>query len=267
MLGEWFNYDFMRNAFLAVCLATPLFALLGIMVINNRMAFFADVLGHSSLTGIALGVLIGLGDPFWAMVAFAVLVACAINFFKGATHATSDTVLGVFLSVSVALGIMVLSRGGGFSKFTSYLIGDILTVTRTQIITLGLILCVSVAYLMTAGNGLMFLSVNPSVARVRRVPVAYLETTFTILLALVVAFSIRLVGILIINALLVLPAAAARIVSRNFFMYAVMAVVISLTSGIAGLILSYYWGTSAGATIVLCTALWYGVLALTNRKR
>ena len=117
----WAKYDFMKNALLAVILITPVFALIGTMVISKHMAFFSDVLGHSALTGVAIGVILGLGDPTVSMVALGVLLAIAVVIFKGTTQAASDTVLGVFFAMVVALGIVILSRGGGFTKYTSYL--------------------------------------------------------------------------------------------------------------------------------------------------
>ena len=122
---SWAHYNFMNNALLAVLLVTPLFALLGTMVVSNRMVFFTDVLGHSALTGIAIGVLLGFHDPTFPMIAVAVVLAVGINLLKNATRASMDTVLGVLFAFIVALGIVILSRQGGFVKYTSYLIGDI----------------------------------------------------------------------------------------------------------------------------------------------
>ncbi len=259
---SWADYAFMKCALLAVLLVTPLFALLGTMVVNNRMAFFTDVLGHSAFTGIALGVLLGLRDPTLAMAGVAIILAVAINLLKDATKASVDTVMGVFFAFIVALGIVILSRQGGFVKYTAYLIGDILAVTPQQI---GLFFIIAIAVLVyshIAGNALILTSVNPSLAASRRINTFIVETSFTILLALVVMVSIRLVGILIINSLLVLPAAAARNFTRNVHAYALWAVIISVFSGVVGLIASYYWGTASGATIVLFAAACYAVSVL-----
>ena len=132
----WAKYDFMKNALFAVILITPIFALLGTTVISRHMAFFSDVLGHSALTGVAIGVILGLKDPTVSMVLFAVLLAVAVTFFKSATKAASDTVIGVFFAMMVALGIVILSRSGGFARYTTYLIGDILSVTPGKIFVL-----------------------------------------------------------------------------------------------------------------------------------
>jgi zinc transport system permease protein len=210
---------------------------------------------------VALGVLLGFADPFWAVVLFAVVLAVLINFFKAHTYASSDTVLGVFFAVVVSIGIIILSKGGGFARYSNYLIGDILAVNLKQIWVLAGLLCGVVLYWFFAANSLVLLSIDQSLARTRRIPVFWLQTSFSIVLAVVVAVSIKLVGILIINSLLVLPVAAARLVSRKFSDYTIGACVISASSAVAGLICSYYWGTASGATIVLFAAGFYAVIA------
>jgi len=260
------QYNFMHNALLAVLLVSPLFALLGTMVVNNRMVFFTDVLGHSALTGIAIGVLLGFSDPTLPMIVIAVVLAVSINLLKGVTKGSIDTVLGVLFAFVVALGIVILSRQGGFVKYTGYLIGDILAVTPKQIGWFFLIAAVVLVYWHICGNAMVLTSVNPSLARSRGVNTFLIETSFTILLAIVVIVSIRLVGILIINSLLVLPAAASRNITRSIYGYTLWAVIISIFSGITGLILSYYWGTASGATIVLIAAGFYAISALLGRR-
>lgn len=259
---SWANYDFMKNALLAILLITPLFAVLGTMVVSNRMVFFAEVLGHSALTGVAIGVLLGFYDPTFPMIALAVALAVCVNLLKNSTRASADTVLGVFFAFIIALGIVILSRAGGFTKYTSYLIGDILAVSPKQIAWFLLIGIIVLLYWYAAGNAMMLTSVNTSLARSRGVNTFFIETSFTILLALVVIISIRLVGILIINSLLVLPAAASRNFAKNMRSYTIWAIIISVVSGITGLIVSYYWGTACGATIVLFAAACYGISAL-----
>jgi len=263
---SWTHYNFMNNALLAVLLVTPLFALLGTMVVSNRMVFFTDVLGHSALTGIAIGVLLGIQDPTLPMIILAVVLAVSINLLKNVTKTSIDTVLGVLFAFVVALGIVILSRQGGFVKYTSYLIGDILAVTPKQIAWFFLIAVVVLVYWYIAGNAMILTSVNPSLARSRMINTFFIETSFTILLAIVVIVSIRLIGILIINSLLVLPAAASRNFARNMHSYTQGAVIISIFSGIVGLIVSYYWGTASGATIVLLASGCYGISALLGRR-
>jgi zinc transport system permease protein len=260
--GDWAQFQFMKLALLAVLLAAPTFGLLSTLVVSNRMAFFSEVMGHSALTGIALGVLIGSRDPLLSMVVFCVLLAAAISVTRGATHASPDTVLGVFMAATVALGIVILSRGGGFSRYTDYLIGDILTVNKPQIELLAALLVVVVIFWAFAGNALTLISLNPAVARSRGLRVGWYEAAFAVLLALVVALSIRMVGLLVLNSLVVLPAAAARNVSRNLRAYTALSVMFSVSSAVLGLIASFYAGTASGATIVIVAAVLYGATVM-----
>jgi zinc transport system permease protein len=254
---EWADHLFMKNALLAVLLVSPLFGILGTMVVNNRMAFFSDTIGHSALTGIAVGVIFGMQDPLWAMVIFSILLAVGISLVKGSLEASTDTVIGVFSATAVALGIVLLSRGGGFTRYSNFLIGDLLSVAPRDLVLLAVLLGLIIVFWFMLFNKLLLVSVNPSLALSRGVRVRWLETVFCVIMAVVVTVSIQWVGILIINSLLVLPAAAARNITRNMRQYHLCSLLITIISGIAGLVASYYWGTATGATIVLFAALFY----------
>ncbi len=253
----WAGHLFMKNALLAVLLITPVFGLMGTMIVNNRMAFFSDAIGHSALTGIAIGVLLGIHNPLWAMVLFSILFSFAITYVKGVIKISSDTVIGVFSSTAIAAGIVILSRGGGFNKYSSYLIGDLLSIYPKELGLLLLLLAIVFVFWIAFFNKLLLVSVNPSLAASRGVQVRWIETLFTAMTAIVVSMSIQWVGLMIINSLLVLPAATARNLARNMRQYHVYSVGISLVSGVLGLLGSYYWNTATGATIVLVTAVGY----------
>lgn len=253
----WSHHIFMKNALLAVLLVSPVFAIMGTMVVNNRMAFFSDTIGHSALTGIAIGVLLGFQDPLWIMVLFSVLLACAISLLKVYMNASTDTTIGAVSATMVALGIVILSRGSGFNKFSRFLVGDLLSITPNELLLLAFTLLGVIILWMVMFNKLMLVSVNPSLALSRGIPARLTDTLFCVATAVVVTVSIQWVGILIINSLLILPAAAARNISRNMCQYHVAALLITFVSGIAGLLMSYYWSTATGATIVLFAALFF----------
>ncbi|OPX84184.1 MAG: High-affinity zinc uptake system membrane protein ZnuB [Pelotomaculum sp. PtaB.Bin104] len=253
----WTNHTFMKNALLAVLLASPMFAILGTMVVNNKMAFFSDTIGHSALTGIAIGVLFGFQDPLLIMVVFSVLLAIVISLLKFWSTASTDTVIGAVSATMVALGIVILSRGGEFNKFARFLIGDLLSITSQEILLLALSLAGVIILWGLLFNKFLLVSVNPSLALSRGIQVRLVETLFCIITAVVVTISIQWIGILIINSLLILPAAAARNISRNMRQYHVITVIITLISSTSGLLMSYYWSTATGATIVLVAALLY----------
>ena len=260
------RFDFMKNALLAVLLVTPLFGMLGTMAVNNKMAFFSDALGHSALTGIAIGVALGIGDPLVCMLTFGIVFGLAIRKVKSGTKASSDTVISVFSSVSMALGIVILSGSGGFAKYSSYLIGDILTVSPSYIGLMAVVLvCVYIVWYFIYNN-LLLLSVNPSLSSSRGIKNALTENIFVVILAVAVMLSIKQIGILTINSLLILPAAAARNVSSNSRQYLVLSTIISMICGIAGLVISFYAGTAAGATMVLIAAAVYFVTYFVSGK-
>ena len=117
---QWVQYDFMKNALIAVLLVTPLFGILGTMVVNNKMAFFADSLGHGAFTGIAIGILVGGISPTWGATIFSIFFAIAITLIKNKGNSSTDTIIGVFSSIAIALGLVLMSLGGNMNKFSSY---------------------------------------------------------------------------------------------------------------------------------------------------
>ena len=261
---EWAQYAFMHNALLAILLVSPLFALLGCLVINNQMAFFSEAIGHAALTGIAIGILAGLGDPLWSMTGFAVLLAFAITALRRYSAASTDTIIGLVMAFTVALGVVLLSRGGGFAKYSRYLIGDILTITPAEIAGAAIMLAGVVLLWLFFFNRFFLTFLNRPLAKSRGINVWFVEALFAAVVALVVTVSIPWIGLLVINSLLILPAAAARNFARNTAQYHAFAIAISLLSGILGLIGSYYWNTASGATIVLVSMAFF-LLSLVRR--
>ena len=258
---------FMKNALLAVLVISPLFGILSTMVVHSRMSFFSDALGHSAFTGMAIGALCGFSEPTWAAVIFAIFFALLFNFVRRRTHLASDTVIGVFSSTAVALGIFLSTLGGkSFTKFNSLLIGDILSVEPGKIALLAAILALIVALWCLSFNQLMLSAVHPALANSRGIQVFWQETVFSVAIAVVVTLSMTWVGLLVINSLLVLPAAAARNVARNMTQYHLVSLVGALVAGIAGLMTSYYIDSSAGSAITLYLAIWF-FLSFLFRKR
>lgn len=256
---EFMQFTFMKSALLAILLLTPLLGLLGTMAVNQRMAFFSDALGHSALTGIGLGMLLGVGNDLISMLVFGVLWALLVSRLKQRGSASVDTVISVFSSTSIALGLVILAQGGGFAKYSSLLVGDVLAVTPGDLLWLAVALALGVALWVVMYNPLLMSSINPALARSRGMRTRLCESGFVVLVALAVMLSIRWVGVLLINALLIVPAAAGRNLARSCRGHALWSVGIALTSGVGGLIAAFYLNTSAGAAIVLVAAAWYAV--------
>ena len=266
--AEFVSMNFMKNALLAVIVMAPLFGLLSTMIVTGKMSFFSDALGHSGFTGIAIGVLCGAALPIWWAVGLAVAFALLFSFVRSRSSQSADTIIGVFSSTAVALGIFIATMGGGsFTKFNKYLIGDILSVTPGEIGALALVLLAVAALWVFCSNQLILTAIHPQLASSRGVKTARNETLFTVVIAVVVTLAMSWVGLMVINSLLVLPAASARNVAKNVRQYHLFSVLGALLASVAGLILAYYLGCSAGATIALLLALFFAVTFALRRTR
>lgn len=254
---EWAQFGFMRLALLAVLLLAPLLGGLGTVVVANRMAFFSEAVGHAAFTGIALGVLLGLPDPIWAMTAFALLLTLAITWFKRRGGLSSDTAIGLVMAFTVSLGIVILSKGGDFARYTNFLIGDMLAVAPRDVALLAVLAVVVLGAFFLSFNRLLLASASPALARSRGRSPGAAELAFAAMLAVVVTLSLPWIGILVINALLILPAAAARNIARDTASFFRLSVGVALAAGVAGLIVSFYASTATGATIVLAAMAIY----------
>ena len=257
---EMLRWDFMKNALLALLLMAPLFGLLSTMIVTGRMSFFSDALGHSAFTGIAIGSIFGIAAPIWAAVCFSILFALLFSWVRSRSNQAADTLIGVFSSSAVALGIFIATMGGGsFTKYNKFLIGDILSVTPAEISMLAIVLICILVYWILFSNRLSLIAIHPQLASSRSISVGLTQTLFTAAIAVVVTLSISSVGLLILNSLLVLPAASARNISRNIREYTALSVLFALGAGLGGLAVSYYLGSSAGAAISLILAVIFAV--------
>lgn len=265
---EMLHWDFMKNALLAILIMSPLFGILSTMIVTGRMSFFSDALGHSAFTGIAIGCICGVAAPTWVAILFSLAFALLFSYVRSRSNQAADTLIGVFSSAAVALGIFIATLGGGsFTKYNSYLVGDILSVTAGEIGLLALALILVLALWLLFSNRLTLTAIHPQLAASRGIPVRLAQTLFTAAIAVVVTLSIPCVGLLILNSLLVLPAAAARNLAKNWRQYHVISVLFALIAGVAGLTVSYLWGCSAGASISLILALVFGVSFCLRKHR
>lgn len=272
------HYTFLHRALVCVILLAPICSTIGVQVINFRLAFFSEAIGHSSYTGFALGLLLAsLGllaqfDPFWVMIVFGVAVGMVITYWRRQSELSSDTVIGVFSSSVIALGLCVIdvlaTNGSGVVKrdtFRSFLMGSIIDTTPADVVTLFGFFVVVFAFQFFAFNRLLFIGINAPLAQTMGISVRRYEYLFAGMLSAVVMFSIRAVGVLVVTALLTIPAAASRNLARSaagLFWYAFL---VSLTSGVAGLVISDRFNTPTGATSVLFTSAWF-VFSLVYRR-
>ena len=254
---DFMEYTFMKNAFLAILLVSPVFAIIGTMIVNKKMAFFSDALGHSALTGIAIGMLLGMTNINISMIIFAIVFALLLNFIKNKTTYGADTIISVFSSIAIALGLAILAQSGSFNKYSNYLVGDILSISETEIIYLFIAFILTFVFWYYLFNKLNAVSLNTTLAKSKGINIKLIENIFAVLIAIMVMISIRWVGILLINSLIILPAASSRNVAMSMRSYHLIAILIALFSGILGLIISYYTNIPTGPMIVIISGIIY----------
>ncbi len=264
---EVLRWDFMRNALLAILVMAPLFGIMSTMIVTGRMSFFSDALGHSAFTGIAIGCLCGVASPTWMAVIFSLVFSLLFSYVRSHSNQAADTLIGVFSCAAVALGIFAATLGGGsFTKYNRYLIGDILSVSPAEIGVLALVLLAVVVLWILFFNRMILTVVHPQLASSRGIPVNRMQALFSAVIAVVVTLCIPSVGLLILNSLLVLPGASARNIAGNIRQYHIFSVLFALVSGVSGLAVSYFWGSSAGASISLVLGLIF-LITFCCRKR
>lgn len=264
------SVSFLHRALVGMLLIAPLCSTIGIQVVNFRLAFFAEAVGHSAFTGLALGLLASLlVGPDWmgpelAMVGFGVAIAIAITAYRRASGLSADTVIGVFSSAVIALGLFLIGHlsetrklGGGDRKLLNFLQGNILVLEPRDIVVLAGLFALVMAFQAFSYNRLLFISINDSLAQSMRIRVRVYEYFFAAVLALVVMFSIQAVGALLVTAMLVIPAAAARTLARSAGGLFWWGLAIAASSAVGGLVASDYFSTATGATTVLCATAWF----------
>ena len=245
---SWMDYGFMKMALAAILIITPLFGLMGTMIVNKKMAYFSDALGHSALTGIAVGVVCGIPDTNISMVIFAVVFALLLNKIGSRSTVSTDTIISVFSSCSVAIGLAILSKGGNFSKYSSLLVGDVLSITKKEIGYLVIIFIVTILFWITCFNWLNAICIHRALAKSKRIPVQLMDYVFAVLVALIVMLSI------------------SRNLSVNMREYHIFSIIFSVFSGVMGLILSYYTNVATGPMIVIIASVIYFVTYFFGRK-
>lgn len=208
----------------------------------------------------------GISNINIGMILFAIVFALLLNYVKNKTTYGADTIISVFSSIAIALGLGMLAQSGNFNKYSSYLVGDILSITETEIIYVVVAAIAVIAFWYFTFNKLNVISINSTLAKSKGISVKKIDNIFIVLIAVMVMISIRWIGILLINSLLILPAASSRNIAKNMRMYHLLAVVFSIFSGIAGLIISYYFNIGAGPMIVLISGVIYFVTLLAKKK-
>jgi zinc transport system permease protein len=246
-----FEFAFMQRALVAAVLIGLVCGVLGFFVVLRRLAFIGVGISHSAVGGIAVGILAGW-NPLASAGVFAIAVAVGIAWASRRSQLSEDAVIGVFLSAAMALGLVLLSMKRGYQQdLFGYLFGNVLAITGGELVVLAVAGAAIVTALMLTFKQLLFIAYDEEVAKAYGQPVDTLNTALLILLAVAVILGVRLVGVLLIQALLVVPAATAVLWSDNFRQQLILSALLSAGCGVAGLMCAYALNVAAGGMIVL----------------
>jgi zinc transport system permease protein len=251
---EVFSLPFMQRALAAGILVGFLASYYGVFIVQRGLSFLGDGLAHAAFGGVALGLLLQY-EPLWIAVPFTVFVAIGITWVKEHTQLGSDTAVGIFFSISMALGIIFLFLRREYTNDAFvYLFGSLLAVSMTDIF-LALALIVITAALFPFWKRWAYATFDRELAQSDRIPVATDDYLLSILIALTIVVAIKIVGIVLIASFLVIPAATARLISRSFRSMTIISVIIGVISAFFGLWISYFLDVPSGSTIILVQAL------------
>ena len=268
-LPEALAYGFVVNALLAGMMIGPVLGGLGTLVVVKRFAFFSEAVGHAALTGVAIGILLGepYTGPYGSLFGYCLLFGILLNFLRNRTGLSPDTLICVFLSVSLALGASLLLMLAGKINvhiLENVLFGSVLTVSGQDLVVLGIVAVLVLALALPLYNRIMLASFNPQLAAVRGVAVKTLDYLFVVLVTLVTVAAVKVIGAILVGALLVIPAAAARLVSQSLKGFFFLSVVIATISTLFGILLPIVFDlpVPSGAAIILVAGMCFALAAL-----
>ena len=269
---EWFQYPFLVRGFLCVLLLAPLLGGISHLVVARRMAFFSAALGQAAITGVCVGLLLGepLNAPYGGMFGFCLLSTLGMVYAKRRSQLPPDTLIGVFLALTLGLGLCLLvavTRQFNVHQVEAVLFGSLLTVTDTDLVLLVVAGAGVVIVLLTRYNDMLLDSLSPQLAKARGIDSGFLEYLFAVVLTIAILVSLKVIGALLVEALVVVPAAASRNIARGTRAYLVWSVVVALLAGAGGLVISTRLLVPTGGAVVLAASLIFFLTLLTSAVR
>ena len=263
---EMFEYDFMQRAFLAGMIIAILASVSGTFVVLKRYSMISETLAHSALVGVAVGLVAGY-NPLWMAVVVALISAWLIEYLRSSFSLYSDAILAILLSGSLAIAVIIVSLGGAFNNsLFSYLFGSILSVSDEDVVTILVFGSISLALLLAFSKELYFIAYDEEVAKTSGIRVKFLNYLLVSVVAIIIALSIRVVGSLLIGALMVIPTVSALQFKVGFLSTMLISLIIAIISVIAGMTLSFYFSLPSGATIVICVLAVFIISLVANKK-
>ncbi len=251
------DYEFMRNALLAGVMVSVACGLIGTLVVLNRIVFLSGGIAHAAYGGVGIAFYLGV-DPTIGAVVFSLISSIAMGLVQRKTRQRADTLIGVMWALGMALGVVFANLTPGYKPdLMSYLFGSILAVSRFDIwlmLAVALLMIVLVAVLY---NGFLAISFDETFARIRGLPVDFLYMLMIVMIGLTVVVSMRVVGLILVIALLSIPPAIAAMFSNSMWRIMLLSISLSILFTVIGLIFSYTWNLTSGATIILVAAAAY----------
>ncbi len=263
---EMFEYEFMQRAFIAGMLIAVLASISGTFIVLKRYSMMSETLAHSALVGVAVGLVAGF-NPLWMAVVVAILSAWLIEYLRTSFALYSDSILAIMLSGSLAIAVIIVSLGGAFNNsLFSYLFGSVLSVSDEDVKTIIIFGSLSLALLLAFSRELYFIAYDEEVAKVSGIKVKLLNFLLVTVVAIIIALSIRVVGSLLIGALMVIPTVSALQYRVGFLPTVLISLFFALFSVGSGMTLSFYFSLPSGATIVLCVLVIFILSLIVNKK-
>ncbi|MBL0917656.1 MAG: metal ABC transporter permease [Hydrogenophaga sp.] len=263
------GYGFVVNAVLAGLFIGPVLGGLGTLVVVKRLAFFSEAVGHAALTGVAIGILLGepYTGPYGSLFAYCLLFGLMVNFLRNRTGLSPDTLIGVFLAVSLAMGaslLLILSGRVNIHILENVLFGSVLTVDGNDLLVLLVVAALVTGLTLPLYNRFMLASFNPQLATVRGVRVKLLDYLFMVLVTIVTVASVKVIGAILVGALLIIPAAAARLLSLSMRGFFWCSVAIATVSTQVGILVPIEFGLPlpSGAAIILTAGALFALAAI-----
>ncbi|MCH2159928.1 MAG: metal ABC transporter permease [Oleiphilaceae bacterium] len=271
-LPGMFAYEFLINALFASLMIGPLLGLLGTLVVVKRLAFLSEAVGHSVLTGVSIGILLGepVESPLISLFSFSILFALLLQWIKGRSSIPYDALIGVFLSFALALGaalLLYVAKHVNAHLIEQVMFGSILVTTVDDLVMLVIICCIIAVLAYRYGNHAYLVAISPEVAHSQRINTRLHDYAFVIMIALITVASVKIIGAVLVGALLLIPAASARLIASNLKQLLVLSVLFSSTASVLGILIPMYgeWPVSAGPAITLFACAWF-LLSLLYRQ-
>ena len=264
---EILQYPFMVRALIAGGILGIILTYLGVFVVLKKMAFFSDGIAHASLAGVAIGIIFSL-NPTATAIIFSAIFALLIYFLEEKLKLSSDVTIGIIFTAGLSLGILLVSLTPGYQpELITFLFGNILSITKTEIVTILIFSVIIVATIKTLFKQITFMALNSELAYANNIKIKYLQPLLYVILAVAIVLSIKILGIILVSALLILPIATAKIKAKSLRQLTVEGIIWSEIFIITGLIISYYFDLPSGPTIVLTGSALFGLQALFSKIR